>query len=138
MRRCHPSLPFLTHTSPACARCDQVERALNLFTEMEQMSLMPTHVTFNAMIHATGRSFRHAERAYGLFEQMASAGYQHDVYSLNGVLLACRWVRDVASFPCRSVLLHTGTHACYLNRALVVLLSLFEEGFFACVRYLFV
>ena len=61
--------PPLTHARPACARCDQVERALNLFTEMEQMSLMPTHVTFNAMINATGRSFRHAERAYGLFEQ---------------------------------------------------------------------
>ncbi len=67
-----------------------MERAVNLFTEMKQMNLMPTHVTFNAMIHATGRSFRHFERAFGLYEEMAASGYSHDAYSLNGVLLACR------------------------------------------------
>ena len=78
-------------TATACGRCDQVEKALNLFTEMKQMNLTPTHVTFNAMIHATGRSFRHYDRAFNLFEEMLAAGYAHDVYSLNGVLLACRY-----------------------------------------------
>jgi pentatricopeptide repeat protein len=57
---------------------------------MKQLGQTPTHVTFNALMHATGRSFRHYQRAYGLFEEMAAAGYARDSYSLNAVLLACR------------------------------------------------
>jgi pentatricopeptide repeat protein len=66
-----------------------VEKALNLFTEMKQLALTPTHVTFNTLLHATGRSFRHYSRAFELFEEMNAAGFAHDVYSYNSVLLAC-------------------------------------------------
>ncbi len=72
-----------------------MERALGLFDEMKQMDLTPTHVTFNAIIHATARSFRHYERAFNLFEEMTAAGYDHDTYSLNAVLLACRYGKVV-------------------------------------------
>ena len=55
--------------------------------------MKPTHVTFNTMLHATGRSFRHYERAYELFEEMKAAGFAHDTYSYNTILLACRCAR---------------------------------------------
>jgi pentatricopeptide repeat protein len=63
---------------------------------MKQLALTPTHVTFNSLLHATGRSFRYYSRAYEVFEEMNAAGYAHDVYSYNSVLLACSHKGEVA------------------------------------------
>ena len=79
----------------ACGKKDEVEKALGLLTEMRQLGVEPTHVTYNALIHAVGRSFRHADRAHGLFHEMVVAGHAHDVRSYEGVLLACSHSCDV-------------------------------------------
>lgn len=72
-----------------CAKTDEVERALNLFTEMKQLRMMPTHVTYNAVIHAAARSIRRNEHAHQLFEEMRMQGFKPDVPSYNSILLAC-------------------------------------------------
>jgi len=72
-----------------CSRLDEVERALNLLTEMKQLMLVPTHVTYNAVIHAAGRSMRRHELAHEMFDEMRANGYKPDTYTYSAVLLAC-------------------------------------------------
>lgn len=91
---CAPDAVAYTTLINACGKTDDVERALGLLTEMRQLGVEPTHVTFNALIHAVGRSFRHHERAHALYHEMVAAGHARDARSYEGVLLACSHAGD--------------------------------------------
>ncbi|RYY33221.1 hypothetical protein EON62_04450, partial [archaeon] len=97
MRRyhCEPDAVAYTTMINVCGKMDQVERALNLLTEMKQRGLQPTGVTYNSIIHTAGRSLRRYAHAFTLFNEMRVAGFKHDAYSYNGVLLACSQTGDV-------------------------------------------
>lgn len=86
---CEPDAVTMSAMITTCARCDEVERAINLLTEMKQMQMQPTHVTYNAVIHAAARSFRRFTHAQELFDEMRANGYKPDTFSYASLLLSC-------------------------------------------------
>jgi pentatricopeptide repeat protein len=80
------------------AENDMVERALNLFDEMEHMGMIATEVTFNTLIKALAKSYRDDAtklRVFEIADKMEKYGYQADIYTVNTVLSACAKVGNV-------------------------------------------
>ena len=98
-------------SASACGKCDEVERALNMFTEMKHNGIEPDHVAFNwyrrhittlcpqfishsahpcSMIATAARSFRMFEEAETLYHEMRSNALKPDDKVYASLILACR------------------------------------------------
>ena len=107
-----------------------MERALNLLTEMKQMLLLPTHVTYNAVIHAAGRSMRRHDVAHELFDEMRANGYKPDTYTYSAVLLACSHEGEVAK---AKELMYARARVCVCGAAVRNEEHVCFDGLCACV-----
>jgi pentatricopeptide repeat protein len=80
----------------ACAKNDEVERALNLFEDMSNRGLYPTDVTFNTIINACARRPDYYDEAFNLLGQMQEVhGFVPDQVTYNTLLHGCAKKKDL-------------------------------------------
>ena len=79
-------LNTMIHTA---AMNGQVERAMNLFNEMEIRKIIPTEVTFTSLINACSKRGDCFQKVFLLAEQMEAHGYKPNTYTYAAILHAC-------------------------------------------------
>lgn len=80
----------------ACAKNDEVEKALNLFEDMSNRGLYPTDVTFNTIINACARRPDYYDEAFNLLNQMQEVhGFVPDLITYNTLLHGCAKKKDL-------------------------------------------
>eukprot|EP00931_Biecheleriopsis_adriatica_P106333 TRINITY_DN8079_c3_g1_i5.p3 TRINITY_DN8079_c3_g1~~TRINITY_DN8079_c3_g1_i5.p3 ORF type:complete len:122 (-),score=24.85 TRINITY_DN8079_c3_g1_i5:105-470(-) len=70
------------------AKTKQVNKAFEVFEEMQQRGVQPNAITFNALINACGKGSQ-AEKAVEVFEEMQQRGLTPDVITYSALISAC-------------------------------------------------
>lgn len=97
-----PDTVLYTSMIHACAQAGQAERALMLFRQMQEGGLVPTLVTYNAVLLATARRVDLWRQSKEIFAAMQEQGaLEPSAHTMNTMLLCAARAGDLES--CRNV-----------------------------------